>query len=407
MTAGAWTLLGHPKRGLEGAGIDLFGRANEEEDPASAKAKDAGATSSIIIGVLFCLFLVSLAGLAVYYFFKTRRQRAADVESVEKVDPEKKRNWFAVDGKEEKKGSLTDWWRQRHSIPDRVEPPPSARPRTSLQRLKNVLTRKGALRTHTRTPSSDSSESTTNLISKLTAPKVPATSPTQTIILPLQTVPQPKPRYPSVLERGYRVPLYPVPPMPQDNSPPRSLTSPAPPPPPASTGAPASAHPITMADRVARKKLTLPPRALKVSNGRPLVPISERKTGVPRSPAHRQRRGLMNQFKHPFLPLNNSDTAFPTISAPMPSADTGATNPKLGYSVNMSRAYASTPYSAPMAPGGPRQISRVSTRRIPVPVYDTRPSRPLLPATPLHLREDVRVLPPGSPSVNRTVPTPI
>ncbi|KAF5331655.1 hypothetical protein D9611_007638 [Ephemerocybe angulata] len=390
---GAWTLLGHPRRGLESSGIDLFARGGEDES-ATDKAKAAGAASSIIVGVLFCLFLVALAGLAVFYYFKRQRTRVGDVETAE---PEKKRNWFAVEGGDEKKGGFADWWRQSHSIPDRVEPPPSARPRTSLQRLKSALSRKGAQ--HRRTPST---ESETGLLSKFS---FKVTSPTVTIDLPMQTVPQPKPRYPSVLERGYRVPLYPVQSPPQENSPPRSLTSPAPPPPPSSNDKPT--HPITVAERSVRKKLTLPPRALKISNGRPLVPISERKMGVPRSPAHRQRRGLMNQFKHPFLPLKDSDTAFPTISAPMPSADNGASNPKLGYAANQAYAYMQKPRIAPMHPGGPRQLSRVSTRRIPVPVYETKPSRPLLPATPLHLREDVRVLPPGSPSVHRPAPTPI
>jgi hypothetical protein len=318
------------------------------------------------------------------------RERAGDVES----SPSEKKNWFMVENKDEKLRSITEWWRQSHSIPDRVEPPPSAGVRTSLQRIKSVLTRKGALKGHKR---NESSSSRSRLIPQI---MTKATSPTSTIVLPMQTVPQPKPRYPSVLERGYRVPLYPTSSPPQDNSPPRSLTSPAPTP---SIPEVKVVHPITVAERAVRKQLSVPPRALKISNGRPLVPISERKMGAPRSPAHRNRRGLMNQFKHPFLPLKDSDTAFPTISAPMPSAETGLTNPKLGYVYSSM----SKPRSAPMAPGGPRRLSRASTRRVAVPVYESRPSRPLLPATPLHLREDVRVLPPGlSPSI-RPTPTPI
>ncbi|TEB35365.1 hypothetical protein FA13DRAFT_1728168 [Coprinellus micaceus] len=291
----------------------------------------------------------------------------------------------------------------------------------SLARLKNALSRKGALKGHAKKPSTDSTGSAgsgTGLISRITN-KV--TSPTQTIVLPLQTVPQPKPRYPSVLERGYRVPLYPTQSPPeQQASQGRSLTTPREashshvpslPPIPQSAVPPASPHPITVAERNVRKKVIVPPRALKISNGRPLVPFAERKTGTPRSPAHRQRRpGFMNQFKHPFLPLKDSDTAFPTISAPMPSADTSVTNPKLGYGNAYPasiRSSNSVPRSAPMAPGGPRQNVRGS-RRIPAPLYLTQPSRPLLPATPLHLREDIRVLPPGlSPAGPRFSPAPI
>jgi len=334
--------------------------------------------TSIALGVTFAVLILAAVAGACWYFFVRKRQKPADIEKG------KDRNWFMVDAKGKgEKGGLSEWWRKSYAVPDRVEPPSSAGPRSSLQRLRSALAGRSNKK------SNDES-----------IPSPPAnkaiTSPTMTIVLPMQTVPQVKPRYPSVLERGYRVPLYPTAVQAQDNAPSRSLTSPAP------------QQPITaVAERpIRRSKVSIPPRALKISNGRPLVSIAERRLGVPRSPAHRRKgAGLigLGQFKHPFIPLKDSDTDFPTISGPFPSSETGETNPKLSYDGPRTSA----PRAAP-ALYGPR-VSRASSRRVPVPiVINSAPIRPLMPATPRHLREETRILPPGqSPTVPRPAPTPL
>jgi len=338
--------------------------ARAEEKPR-AKSDDA---TSIALGVIACLFLLSLVALGIFFFFRRRRQVIAATADVEKGA--EKRNWWMVEGKEK---SFSEWWRQSHSIPDRVEPPPSAGVRSSLQRIRSALTRKGALRGTSKKEDQD-----------VLIPPVRIVSPSGTIDLPMQTVPQSKPRYPSVLERGYRVPLYPIE-APTDKSPPRSLTSPA------------THKPRSVAERSIQRQVTVPPRALSISKGRLVLPRSDRKVGLPRSPAYGRKHGMLSNIQHPFMPLKESETAFPTISAPMPSQETAATNPKLGYpqgTVQPVRA-------APAAPAGPR-VGRNGTRRVPAPLIV--PSRPTTPASPLSMRETV-IFPPGqSPSIR---PTPV
>ncbi|TFK27036.1 hypothetical protein FA15DRAFT_692732 [Coprinopsis marcescibilis] len=360
--------------------IQSKARRNIVEARAEPKQLSQEDITSVALGVTFSVVVLALIAFGIWYFIIRPRRRAVDIEA----GSTEKRNWWMVDSKE--KSGVSDWWRKSYAAPDRVEPPPSAGPRSSLKRLRSALTRKGALK---------GTSSGALLIPK----KVTVTSPTYTIDLPMQTEPSPppalppKPRYPSILDRSYRVPLYPTQAQPQDASPPRSLTSPAP------------QHPIMVAELNVRRKVSLPPRALKIANGRPFIQLSERKMGLPRSPAHHRKGGLMGQFKHPFMPLKDSDTAFPTISAPMPCTETEATNPKLGY------AYAASltqPRVAP-TPTGPR-VARSNTRRVPAPVYvgSAPQSRSLMPATPRHLRDDSRVFPPGqSPTVRSPMPAPI
>lgn len=298
-------------------------------------------------------------------------------------------------GDGEKGGSLAEWWRKSYAVPDRVEPPPTpatAGARTSLQRFRSILTRKGALRGVNK-PGDEESQRPPMVKSMIP-------SPTLTLDLPIQAVPQPKPRYPSVLERGYRVPLYPTTTPPKDPAGSRSLTSPG-------DALTRPTESVETPSRPQRPLIGLPPRSLKASNGRLLNPIAEhRKSGQPRSPAHRRRVGFnvnIGQFKHPFIPLKDSDTDFPvTISGPLPSAETAETNPKLGYPVQMPRMRTAVP--------GPRiNIARANSRRVPAPVsIQTAPIRPLMPITPHHLREDTRILPPGqSAGLTRPAPTPI
>lgn len=369
----------------------------EELAVRSLSPEDA---TSVALGVTFSVLGLCLIGLAIWFFvIKPRRQKVnpadADVEAG-------KRSWWMVTdskGDGEKGGSLAEWWRKSYAVPDRVEPPPTpatAGPgaRTSIQRFRNILTRKGVLRGVNKKGDEESqAPSIHNLIP----------SPTLTLDIPIQAVPQNKPRYPSVLERGYRVPLYPNTLPPKDPAGSRSLTSPA-----ASLVKSSAASPPSMASDT-RPLIGLPPRSLKASHGRLLNPIAEhRKSGQPRSPARRRVGFNVNigQFKHPFIPLKDSDTDFPTISGPLPSAETAETNPKLGYPTAMPRMRTAVP--------GPRiNVARANSRRIPAPVsIQTAPLRPMVPSTPLHLRqlskEDKRILPPGqSAGLTRPAPTPI
>lgn len=301
-----------------------------------------------------------------------------------------------IKGDGEKGGSLGEWWRKSYAVPDRVEPPPTpataAPARNSIQRFRNILTRKGVLRGPSKPAGDEESQCP---VVKSTIP-----SPTLTLDIPIQAVPQAKPRYPSVLERGYRVPLYPTTTPPKDLAGSRSLTSPG----DAHRGSTTSMG--SSLSRSSRPLIGLPPRSLKASNGRLLNPIAEhRKSGQPRSPAYRRRVGFnvnIGQFKHPFIPLKDSDTDFPvTISGPLPSAETAETNPKLGYPVAMPRMRTAMP--------GPRiNVARANSRRVPAPISIlSAPIRPLVP-TPHHLREETRVLPPGqSAGLTRLAPTPI
>jgi len=392
----------------------------EPNSPPKLSQKDI---TSIALGVTFSILLLALIAFAAWYFLVRKPRKAIDVES---GSAGQGRNWWMVsDSKgpagEKGTGSLAEWWRKSYAVPDRVEPPPSAGPRSSLQRFRDVLTRKG--RTTTTKGSGSGLSNTSTTTAAPAARRGAVTSPTMTLDLPMQTGELHKPRYPSILERGYRVPLYPTPSPPKDlysTTPSRSLTSPAP---------HTLVQPLNVAERTlaARRKVSMPPRALKLSNGRPLLPsIAERKTGTPRSPAHRRRQHLIGQFKHPFIPLKDSDTDFPTttttkltISAPMPSTATAETNPKLGYANSTTSSSGTTsattsthsrrnPRVTPLIIGKPRGAR--TSRRVPVPIIIHSPGmRSLMSATPHHLRaEGTKVYAPGmSPSINRPPPTPI
>jgi len=395
----------HQQRNLLEGKLDgnvVVARA-EEGAAKSGKLSPEDATS-VALGVTFSVLALCLIGLATWFFvIKPRRQQKANKTDVD-IEAGKRSWWMVTDtkGDGEKGGALAEWWRKSYAVPDRVEPPPTpatAGPgaRTSIQRFRNILTRKGVLRGPRKSAGDEESQPPT------VKSQIP--SPTLTIDIPIQAVPQTKPRYPSVLERGYRVPLYPSALPPKDPAGSRSLTSPA-----TSFGV-SSTSPSSVVgstpSRPHRPLIGLPPRSLKASHGRLLNPIAEhRKSGQPRSPAHRRRVGFnvnIGQFKHPFIPLKDSDTDFPvTISGPLPSAETAETNPKLGYPAAMPRMRTAVP--------GPRiNVARANSRRIPAPVsIQTAPIRPLVPGTPHHLREETRILPPGqSAGLTRPAPTPI
>ena len=322
----------------------------------------------IVVPVIIAfLLLISLFGLFLFLYLRKKREQAVQLEDGLVEKPQ----WWMVDSKAEKK---IDWWRLSHNF-DASTPAASDAPvggRSHLERLKSALSRKGAQRRRQ------------EMIPSVVVHK-PVTSPTETIDLPLQSVPNPKPRYPSVLERGHHVPLYPVQSPPKVSPPPsRTLRS-------------------LERDRASRRALNSPPRALVLPSGRPVLP--DRKVGTPRSPANRRRDWLArHNLRHPFLPLKDTDAVpFPKISAPLPANPADLTHPKLSYSYSIQK-----PRAVPPRPDGPRHERY---KKIPPPIV---PPRSLLPN--LELGEQFgkytpgkqNVFPPGlSPSYPRASPRPI
>jgi len=249
------------------------------------KARNTFIALAIAAGVVLVAGVIGL-------FLLYRRQKAKIPETESGVAVEKP-HWWMVDAKNEK----MDWWRLSNRI---SQSPTSDSGRFRIERLKDALKiqRKGAkqqplLPTHSNSVSSGSTHSPD---------------------LPMQTNQNIQPRYPHNLERGYQAPIYPI------QSPPQINVIPAP----------------------SLKRLpTVPPRAI-VTQGQRTA-----RNGGPRSPANR-RWMSRNSFRHPFLPLKDSDGSL-NISAPMPAA-IDPSNPKLGYAITIKH-----PRPAPTPPGGLRE----------------------------------------------------
>ncbi|KAF8165015.1 hypothetical protein B0H34DRAFT_687431 [Crassisporium funariophilum] len=245
------------------------------------------------IAIAITAAVVLVAGALGLYLF-IRRQRRSTVEpEAGAVD---KPSWWMVEGKNEK----MDWWRLSHRIPpvDGTEPE-QVDGRSRFNRLKAALQRKAGkdqplLPTH----------------------RGDIRSPTDSLNLPMQTDPNLQPRYPDALERGFRAPLYPV-----------ESSGPQIPPIPSLT------RTVYDTDQPVKQTPSVPPRAI-VTQGRTL---SDRRAGAPRSPASKRKSWLhRHSFRHPFLPLKDSEAPLPQISAPTP-ADSASTHPKLGYSASIGK----------------------------------------------------------------------
>jgi len=326
---------------------------------AEERSRNTFTALAIAAGVVL---LVLLFGL----FIVIRRQRQQKVPEPESAVAGAKPSWWMVDGKNEK----MDWWRLSHRIEPAippVEPQSERRPQpgghSRIERLKAALQiqKKGGksepiLPTHRKTTS----------------------SPTDTIILPLQTNPNIKPRYPDILERGYQVPI--------SQSPPQITT----------TLYGSESKPL-------ERTPSIPPQAVVTQGQRTTLSRSGARSGAPRSPAGHRRRDWLRRtsFRHPFLPLKVSDAPMALkISDPVPIAiDT--TNPKFGYALSLSR-----PRAAPSPPGGPR-----SSFKPPVPPKLIRKSPP---PAPLELRGEallsgrkVRFGLPSSPRPTRNNASPV
>lgn len=214
-----------------------------------------------------------------------------------------KPHWWMVDSKNEK----GDWkWKlgSTFSTPSQTDSDPDKGSR--IERLRNALNipRKNA-KSQSRRPSEPSP------------------------VLPLQTDPNIQPRYPDSLERGYNAPVYHAQSTPQIPS-------------------------VTMTlydvNNPPKRTPSIPPRAIVTEGQRGTVARSASRSGVPRSPG--SRRGLKrHSFRHPFLPLKDSDAPL-KISGPTP-VPLDLSNPKLGYSTSLNG-----PRTAPVGPDGSRSSSR-------------------------------------------------
>ena len=228
-----------------------------------------------------------------------------------------------ADGKNEK----MDWWRLSLKLGDKAKLDAELPEGSRIERLKAALNKKAGREQQPVLPLHRDMKS----------------SPTETIALPLQSDPD-QHRYPDVLERGYRAPLYPV------QSPPRvpTLTR-------------------TMYDGDKASPPRSPPRALVTSGLTRSTTRNSDRRQLPRSPAGRRKSWLTrgNQFRHPFLPLKDSDAPLPQISAPTP-VPIDPSNPKLNYSVSIGK-----PRTAPLPPSDtlvPAVSSKGAARRAPTPL---------------------------------------
>jgi hypothetical protein len=327
---------------------------------AEERSRNTFTALAIAAGVVL---LVLLFGL----FIVIRRQKQQKVPELEAAVADAKPSWWMVDGKNEK----IDWWRLSHRMEPAIPPvefQPERRPSGDQSRIERL---KAALQIQKK---GSKSESILPTHRKMT------NSPTETIILPLQTNPNIEPKCPDVLERGYQVPIYPA------QSPPQITTTLY-----GSDNKPLQPTP------------SIPPQAIVTQGQRTTLSRSGARSGAPRSPASHRRRDWLsrNSFRHPFLPVKVPDAPLVSkISAPVPIAiDT--THPKLGYALSLSR-----PRAAPSPPGSPR-----STFRPLVPPKLTRKSPP---PAPLELRGEalltgrkVRFGLPSSPRPSRNNASPV
>jgi len=245
-------------------------------------------TRRTFIGLAIGLSLVLFAGIiGLFLYIRQQRQKNAVMDPETTATVDEKPNWWMVEGKNEK----MDWWRLSfQNLPSR-----DPTDRSRIERLKAALKIKNnrnqpILPTHTKTE----------------------ISPVETINLPIQPIPSILPHYPDVLEKGYRAPVYPTQYIPPVTALPRTVYD----------NKPVKQNPNLPSELYINPKLT--PSSLARSN-------AERRTGVPRSPAHRRRSFLSRhhlRHPHPFIPLKDSDARL-IISAPMPVDPSNLSHSKL------------------------------------------------------------------------------
>jgi len=317
---------------------------------------DEQKTRNTFIALAIAAGVVLLAGIVGLFLLYIRQKVLQKVQEPEAGVIDAKPHWWMVEAKNEK----MDWWRLSHrlSATPGVESPKSDSGRSRIERLKDTL---NIQRKRNNQP-------------LLPTHRPVAHSPTNTLNLPMQTNANIQPRYPDSLEHGYRAPIYPV------QSPPQIPTV-----------------TMTMYDggRPLKRSPSIPVRAIVTQGQRATLSRSLARSGAPRSPAGR-RWLSRNSFRHPFLPLKDTDAALLKISAPMPTT-IDPFNPKLNYAVSIKE-----PRAAPTPPGAPRKLA--------VPPVPSKAGlrKPILPA-PLQLEQpfggpNFRVGLPASPRPPRASP---
>jgi hypothetical protein len=329
------TLLIRPGYALVSHDYEVFaGRALERVFIRGLADADEQRTRNTFTALAIAAGVVLLAGIVGLFLLYVRQKALKKVQEPEAGVTDAKPHWWMVEAKNEK----MDWWRlsQRLSGPPGVESPKSDSGRSRIERLKDALNIQRKRKNQPILPTH----------------RPLAASPTDTLNLPIQTNPNIQSRYPDSLERGYRAPIYPV------QSPPQIPTV-----------------TMTMYDsgKPLKRSPSIPPRAIVTQGQRTTLSRSLARSGAPRSPAGR-RWLSRNSFRHPFLPLKDTDAALPKISAPVPTT-IDPSNPKLNYAVSIKE-----PRAAPTPPGAPRKLA--------VPPVPSKAGlrKPIIPA-PLQLEE--------------------
>ncbi|KAJ3511555.1 hypothetical protein NLJ89_g4028 [Agrocybe chaxingu] len=267
------------------------------------------------------VLVVGILGL--YLLYRRQKQKIPEPEAGAVEKP----SWRMVDAKNDK----MDWWRLSLRLQPTTPADPNLPEGSRIERLKAALNKKAGkaqplLPTHTKP------------------------SPTETIRLPMQSIPDVKPKYPDILEKDYRAPMYPV-----DQSPPQI---------------PALTRTLYDGGKQIPLNPRSPPRALVTQGMARSGSGRSGRSGTPRSPANRRRSWLT---RHQPVAIDPS-------------------NPKLNYAVSMSK-----PRAAPVPPQDPRGSL--------VPVVPPKGALKRHP-TPLHLDDSVserkvRFGLPGSPRPSR------
>jgi len=335
--------VGHYQGLTRRALVRVFARSLSESE---ITAKNTFTALAITLSIVLVVGIVGL------FLVIRRSRRQVKVPEPESGVVDAKPSWWMVEGKNEK----MDWWRLSHrfepaAVPaiDPTKPVEGGR----IARLKAAIQRQAGKNAQAQ-------------------PIIPmyrnnSPSPTESLGLPMQSVPDVQPKYPDSLERGYRAPIYPV------QSPPQ----------------------IYIGERPLKRSPTSPPRAIVTGGQRATLARAGARSGAPRSPAGRRRDlSKRHSFRNPFLPLKVSDAPL-KISDPMPLPYIDTTNPKLAYGPSLLR-----PRVAPTPPG--------ESYKPPVPPK----LRKLAPPAPLNLDNRqplsaarIRVGLPASPRPSRALNT--
>ncbi|PPQ77690.1 hypothetical protein CVT25_011125 [Psilocybe cyanescens] len=297
----------------------LTGRALERVFIRGLSKEEKARNTYIALAITGGVVLVAgLIGLFLLYLRQKEKVSEPESASIPAVKP----HWWMVEGKGEK----MDWqWRLSHRISTPAPASSQAEGRSRIERLRKAL---------------NIPRKSSNAQPILPTHRSQAPSPTDSLNLPMQTNANIEPRYPAALERGYNIPNYPV------QSPPQIPS-------------------VTMTTYDVNKPLkrspSVPPKAITTQSQRPTLSRSLARSGAPRSPAGR-RWLSRNSFRHPFLPLKDSDAPL-TTSGPGPAPASSQLGIGYGTKVHESRIMTSTPAGVPLSSLKPPVQARAPMRK--------------------------------------------